>query len=178
LLACRVGDEAFLGLPGADGTLRVAYSSGVTESPELWTPGDFYGVSRLVEGETGFRAYVEEQDEYRRQLATLKRLELRMSTQTPWGCADFSYRYAEGVVRHSTPSHGGFQLDAERNALVHPAYRNLDGWYESHDDGERSNLWQTKMAKANSSEDPCKSRRARPKARSLSTPTSLQYSSR
>ena len=178
LLAGRVGDDAFLGLPAAGGALRVAYGSGVTKSPDLWTTGDFYGVSRRVEGEAEFRAYVEEQAEHRRQFAALKRVEFRTSTQTPWGCADFSCRYAEGVVSHSTPSHGGFHLDAACNALVHPAYRNLGGWYESHDDGERSNLWQTQMAKANTSEDPCKSRRARPKARSLSTPTLLLYLSR
>ena len=130
LLGAKVGDDAYLGLPAADGTLRVAYGSGIAKAPELWTRGDFYGVSRLVEGEAGFRAYVEEHAEHRRELAALPRVEFRTSTQTPWGRADFSRRYAEGVVSHSTPSHGGFQLDAARNALVHPAYRNLDGCYE------------------------------------------------
>jgi hypothetical protein len=130
LLAGRVGDHAFLGLPAADGALRVAYGSAIAKALELWTPGDFYGVSRLVEGEAGFRAYVEEQAEHRRAPLMLERHSFRSKVPTPWGCSDFSCRYAEGVVRHSAPSHGGFQLDATRDALVHPAYRNGDGWDE------------------------------------------------
>jgi len=91
LLAGRVGDDAFLGIPAADGALRVAYGSGIAKEPEHWARGDFYSVGRLVEGEAGFRAYVEEQAEHRRQLAALQRVEFRTSTQTPWGCADFLY---------------------------------------------------------------------------------------
>lgn len=53
-----------------------------------------------------------------------------MSIHTPWGIADYERFHAEGVVFHGTPSHGGFRLDAERNAKVHPLLRERDGFYE------------------------------------------------
>ncbi|WP_420404216.1 DUF7007 domain-containing protein [Nisaea sp.] len=49
---------------------------------------------------------------------------------TPWGKADYEKVYAEGIVFYGTPSHGGFKLDRERNAKVHPALRERDGFYE------------------------------------------------
>ena len=49
---------------------------------------------------------------------------------TPWGVADYEKVYAEGIVFYGTPSHGGFKLDATRNAAVHPALRERDGFYE------------------------------------------------
>lgn len=52
-----------------------------------------------------------------------------MSTETPRGEAQTTDVHAEGVAFHSTASHGGFKLDTERNALVHPLWRN-DGFYE------------------------------------------------
>jgi hypothetical protein len=130
LLAARVGDAAFLALPRDDGTLRIAYGSRLEAPPEFWTPRDFYGVSRLVNGEDGFRAYVESQAEHRRQLAGLERREVRASAATPWGGAQISWLYAEGIVRHSTAGHGGFHVDPQRNAEIHSAWRNADGWYE------------------------------------------------
>ena len=51
-------------------------------------------------------------------------------TYTPWGKADYEKVYAEGIVFYGTPSHGGFKLDRERNAKVHPALRERDGFYE------------------------------------------------
>jgi hypothetical protein len=51
-------------------------------------------------------------------------------TDTPWGKADYEKVYAEGIVFYGTPSHGGFQLDHERNAKVHPALRERGGYYE------------------------------------------------
>ena len=62
--------------------------------------------------------------------AASKRQKLRADAATPWGPAQASSRYAEGIVFHSTAGHGGFHLDPARNARVHPAYRNRDGWYE------------------------------------------------
>ncbi|WP_442755644.1 DUF7007 domain-containing protein [Methylocystis sp. JAN1] len=53
-----------------------------------------------------------------------------MSIHTPWGAADREKFYAEGIVFYSTPSHGGFRLDALRNAKVHPLLREADGYYE------------------------------------------------
>lgn len=49
---------------------------------------------------------------------------------TPWGKADHEKAYAEGIVFHGTPSHGGFKLSAERLARMHPALREKDGWFE------------------------------------------------
>jgi hypothetical protein len=42
---------------------------------------------------------------------------------TPWGVADHVSEIAPGVVEVSTPSHGGFHLNAERNAKVPLAWR-------------------------------------------------------
>jgi hypothetical protein len=53
-----------------------------------------------------------------------------MPIHTPWGPSQHAQIFAEGVVFHETASHGGFRLDPERNAKLHPALRNADGWYE------------------------------------------------
>jgi hypothetical protein len=129
-LAGRVANLAFLALPAGDQSFRVAYSSGLEKPPERWTRQDFYGLSRLVDGEAGFRAYVEERAEHRRQLAGLARRDIRGHAETPWGTAQHSRLYADGVVSHSTADHGGFHLDPVRNVLVDEAWRNADGWYE------------------------------------------------
>jgi hypothetical protein len=60
-----------------------------------------------------------------------------MSTSTPWGRSDSQQAYAPGITFYSTPSHGGFKLDTERNAKV-PDYmqastinqQGRQGWYE------------------------------------------------
>ena len=39
--------------------------------------------------------------------------------QTPWGQADSQTIYGPGITFYSTPSHGGFLIDAERLAKVH-----------------------------------------------------------
>lgn len=130
LLGARVGGTMFLGLPRVLGKFIVAYGSGIDKPPECWVASDFYGRAKMVEGEDGFRGYVEAQAEHERQLGALERREVRGHAQTPWGCADFAYEYAQGIVRHSTPSHGGFHLDAERNAFVHAQWRDAGGWYE------------------------------------------------
>jgi hypothetical protein len=56
---------------------------------------------------------------------------------TPWGTADAEEHIALGITFYETPSHGGFHLDAERNALVPLAWREasfnqqgLYGWFE------------------------------------------------
>ncbi|SDR63803.1 hypothetical protein SAMN05519103_09055 [Rhizobiales bacterium GAS113] len=90
----------------------------------------FLGVDRLVADEASLRDHVDEIAEHKRQLLTLDRREVRTHAATPWGAAQISRVYADGVVCHSTPEHGGFHLDEERNALVHAAYRNDGGWYE------------------------------------------------
>lgn len=130
LLAARVEERCFLALPESGGRICVAYDSGVNIPPELWTAEDICGRGRMVDGEDGFRDYVEERAIHRRQLSGLQRPSVKSGAHTPWGCADRSKLYAEGIVEHETPEHGGFHLDAVRNAMVDPAWRNDDGWYE------------------------------------------------
>lgn len=50
--------------------------------------------------------------------------------RSPWGAVDSYDVIAPGIVSVSTPSHGGIKLDRARNAQVHPAFQNTDGWYE------------------------------------------------
>ncbi len=50
--------------------------------------------------------------------------------QTPWGPTQESTPFGPGIVLHSTAGHGGFKLDAERNAQVPSEWRVESGWYE------------------------------------------------
>ena len=129
-LSARVADIAFLALPSEGEHIQVAYGSGLGSPPESWTRRDFYGLGPLVEGEAGFRIHVEERAEHHRQLQSLSRRDVTTRARTPWGQAQQSRVYGEGVIAHSTAGHGGFHLDAERNALVDRHWRNGDGWYE------------------------------------------------
>ncbi|MBG0797006.1 hypothetical protein IYX23_04770 [Methylocystis sp. L43] len=129
-LAARLGQRAFLALPSKSGGISVASAHYIDKSPEEWRPSDFYIVERLLADEAAFRRYVAEIADHERQLLTLDRRELKTSAVTPWGTAQISKVYNEGIISHSTASHGGFHLDEARNYLVHPAYRNADGWYE------------------------------------------------
>ena len=49
---------------------------------------------------------------------------------TPWGQADDVRVHAKGILFYQTPSHGGFHLDTQCNALIPDHWRNADGWYE------------------------------------------------
>ena len=56
---------------------------------------------------------------------------------TPWGASQQVTEVAPGIRWVSTASHGGFHLDAERNAKVPWVWRaasfagrGMDGWYE------------------------------------------------
>ena len=53
---------------------------------------------------------------------------------TPWGPSQSATRYDDGVMFHTTSSHGGFKLDSIRNHAMPTALRLADGWYE--EDGE------------------------------------------
>ena len=129
-LAASVADIAFLALPAEGEGLHVAYASNLASPPEHWTRRDFYGHGPLVAGEAGFRVHVEERAEHYRQLADLNRRDVKIRATTPWGPAQQSRIYGEGVIAHSAAGHGGFHLDATRNALVDKRWRNRDGWYE------------------------------------------------
>ncbi|WP_020046821.1 DUF7007 domain-containing protein [Rhizobium leguminosarum] len=64
------------------------------------------------------------------ELRTLDRPTIRAGASTPWGIAQVSRRYADGIILHSTAGHGGFHLDEIANAVVHHLYRYDDGFYE------------------------------------------------
>lgn len=132
-IAARVEDLAWLALPVAQG-LRVVSAWRLTTPMDCWTRADFYSVEAHVTDEAGFRVHVETIAEHRRQVRALNRRALGGTASTPWGRSQGSLSYAEGVVCHSTASHGGFHLVAARNQRVDPLLRNRDGWYE--EDGE------------------------------------------
>src|SRR3546814_13466482 len=98
--------------------LRVATCWRLTRPIDHWTVDDVFGASAIVADEGGFRAHVEESAEHRRQLRTLGRREIRQRLSTPWGMAQSSKIYADGVVFHSTANHGGIKLDRARNAAM------------------------------------------------------------
>jgi len=57
---------------------------------------------------------------------------------TPWGPTQTADQIAPGIVFYSTAGHGGFHLNAERNAQVRSEFKTGDnlmdlrseGWYE------------------------------------------------
>lgn len=71
-----------------------------------------------------------EQAAHETELRTLDRPTIRTGASTPWGMAQLSRQFADGIVLHSTASHGGFHLDENANATVHALYRNNTEFYE------------------------------------------------
>ncbi|RKF22348.1 hypothetical protein D6851_03685 [Altericroceibacterium spongiae] len=128
-LAAMVDDYCYLAVPAGD-RWRIAGAWRLAKPAETWEPADFYTYQGFVDSEDAFRDYVEDYATHRRQLLTLSRQQACVRIVTPWGQSDSSEIYGEGVVFHSTPSHGGFKLDAIPNAQVPEALRNADGWYE------------------------------------------------
>jgi hypothetical protein len=55
---------------------------------------------------------------------------MTMSTQTPWGKSDSSTKLAPGIMRYTTPGHGGFHVSKTKNVLIHQSWRKDSGWYE------------------------------------------------
>lgn len=126
----RVAETAFAMLPGRDGRHYFASGWKIDRPLEQWRRSDFHGLSGELTDEAAFRARVFEQAEHRREREALCRVELQSRSQTPWGTSQGATRYAEGVESHSTAGHGGFQLSAGRNRMVHPLLRAEGGWYE------------------------------------------------
>ncbi len=68
--------------------------------------------------------------------ATSKRRPVSLRASTPWGVNDTATWYGPGVVFYSTPSHGGFYLDADRLARLPVMLRKSDlrycgaAWFE------------------------------------------------
>ena len=130
-LAAMVDDHCYLAVPAGD-RWRVAGAWRLTKPTESWEPADFYSWEGFIDGEDGFRLWVEDAAIHRRQLLILERLKQPMheTIETPWGIADDSEVYGEDIIFYTTPSHGGFRLDDLRNARVPEPLRNADGWYE------------------------------------------------
>ncbi|WP_276122177.1 DUF7007 domain-containing protein [Pararhizobium qamdonense] len=64
------------------------------------------------------------------ELRALDRPTIQAGASTPWGTAQVSRRYADGIVLHSTAGHGGFHLAENANTIVHALYRNDTEFYE------------------------------------------------
>ncbi|OYX00522.1 MAG: hypothetical protein B7Z14_08845 [Bosea sp. 32-68-6] len=121
---------AFAMLPARDGRHYLATGWRIARPIAEWRRSDFYGHSGELADEGAFRTKVLEQAEHQREMESLGRVELPSRSQTPWGISQGASRYAEGVESHSTASHGGFYLSAERNREVHSLLCAEGGWYE------------------------------------------------
>lgn len=129
LLAAQVEDLAWLALP-VEGGIKIASGWRLAKPLASWSRADFHGAEGVVADEAGFRAHVQVIAEHRVQLAAFYRRTVEPTIETPWGWPDHSVEYAEGILCHSTPSHGGFHLDEIRNAAMPAPLRNRDGFYE------------------------------------------------
>jgi hypothetical protein len=129
-LAARVDDRSMIALPRSGGGLCIWSAYRIDKEPGQWTRGDFFIVGGTVDGEDGFRAHVLEIAEHKREARRLLRAQIQSGGHTPWGEAQASYHYGEGIVCHSTAGHGGFHLDERVNARVHPAWRSPTAFYE------------------------------------------------
>lgn len=125
----RVGDLVFAMLPG-QGRHSLASAWRVHRPLAELKRGDFHSHSGELENEAAFRVRMVEQAEHCREVRLLSRTVMRIPCHTPWGPSQTATIHAEGVVEHSTASHGGFHLSPERNAQVHPMLRVDGGFYE------------------------------------------------
>jgi len=129
-VAC-IGDTTLAMVPMADGSAAFLASAWRLTRPlsELKRQ-DFLGHVGRLKGEAEFRARVFETVRHRAELAALRRQQVHMSCSTPWGASQQATIYADGIVSHTSSSHGGFHLSAARNVKVLPTLRNASGWYE------------------------------------------------
>ncbi|TCM51071.1 hypothetical protein C8J36_11078 [Rhizobium sp. PP-F2F-G48] len=130
LLAARVGDDAFVMVPGRNGSFYLATGWRLSGAIETWTRSDVYGHGGALADEADFRLHLDRHLEDRRERLALGRRDVRTSASTPWGASQGATIYAEGVICHSTAGHGGFHLSIERNGKVPSVLRSSSGWYE------------------------------------------------
>ena len=130
LFAALVSENAFAMIPAYNGEHYLGHAWKLPLPISEWKQSSFYGHGGQLDGKAAFRARVEENAEHQRQLRRLARRSIPARHATPWGLSDHATHYAEGIVCHSTPSHGGFHLDPDRNARIHPHLRSADGFYE------------------------------------------------
>jgi hypothetical protein len=130
LLAARVDEHAFAMAPDRDGRHYLVTGWRMRQPIRDWTRSNFYGHSGELADEAAFRSKVLEQAEHQREQLALGRREERSAAPTPWGPSQGATIHADGVVFHSTASHGGFHLSCERSRKVHAMLRARDGYYE------------------------------------------------
>lgn len=128
-VAALVCDIAYAAIPSRHG-LRIANAFRPGKPMSEWTRDDFYGSIAIVADAAGFHDHIAEQVRHREELLRFARKQSNGRSSTPWGISQSSEIYAEGVVFHSTASHGGFKLDRARNARMPAALRVAGGWYE------------------------------------------------
>jgi hypothetical protein len=129
LSAALVGDQAFAMIP-ADTGYHLVKAWGLAPPIDDWTIANFSDARTDQVDEAGFRLVVEEWATHIGQLANLERRTIAARVSTPWGLSQHAVLYADGIVVHSTASHGGFSLTPDRNRLVPSALRAPDGFYE------------------------------------------------
>lgn len=129
-LAARLDGYAMIAFPAQDGHLSVWSAFNIDRPPEQWIRDDFFITGTTVADEDEFQAHATEYAAHISERRTLPRINIRSGYSTPWGMADDTRRYGDGVLFHSSPSHGGFELSVEANAKVHSAWRNADRFYE------------------------------------------------
>ncbi|MGR9202174.1 DUF7007 domain-containing protein [Rhizobium leguminosarum] len=129
LVAALVGDQAFAMIP-SEGGYHLVKAWGLARPIEDWTIADFHDRRTDPVDEAGFRRTVEEWATHVAQLADLRRRTVSVRISTPWGQSQHAVLYAQGIVAHSTASHGGFALSSDRNRLVASSLRLADGFYE------------------------------------------------
>ncbi len=129
-LVARVDEISFAMIPTRNGGHYLATGWRISRSMDAWTRADFYGHSGDLADEAAFRARVEENAEHQRERKALGRIQTFPRVHTPWGVSQGATVYAEGVICHSTASHGGFHLSAKRNRNVPALLRAKDGHYE------------------------------------------------
>ncbi len=129
-LVAQLGDVAYAMLPAGNGRHHIASASRLKCPLDQARAKHFCSRHGLIQDEAAFWRWMTEEAEHRRELKALARRSEHSDLYTPWGPSQCATVYAEGVVSHSTASHGGFQLSKDRNAVVHKRLRSEGGWYE------------------------------------------------
>jgi hypothetical protein len=108
--------------------------------PATCRRSDFHPGGFRAEDEGSFRIEVEDFAEHCREVEALGRRRIErpalLALHTPWGAPDHATQYAEGILRVSTPGHGGFVLSAERNAAVDPRWAADCGMHAFYEEDE------------------------------------------
>src|ERR1700736_4284791 len=83
LLVAKVGDHAFVMMPGANGRYYLASAWRLCAPMEEWTRADFYSHGGELKDEASIRARVHENADHQRQRAALGRRGIRPPTTPP-----------------------------------------------------------------------------------------------